>query len=106
MSFFAAGVEASADTTRSRIQLLVEWREHALARVREAGVSGVAERVAGELIGAPYVRAPVVARRQGVTPQGAMLALRRLVELELLVEQRDRGRVVFVADGALALLRA
>jgi Fic family protein len=102
--FFAAGVEASANTTRTRVEALLEWREGALDRVRRARVSGVAERVAGELIGGPVVRAPVVARRHGVTPQGAMLALRRLVDLGLLVEQRNGGRVTFVAREALGLL--
>ena len=105
ISFFAAGVAEAADTTRRRVERLLNWRERALERVREARVSGVAERVAGELIGSPITRAPVIARRHGITQQGAMLALRRLVELGLLEEQRMGGRVSFVANEALALLR-
>jgi Fic family protein len=104
VSFFAEGVEASADTTRERVESLLAWREAALERVRKAGVSGVAERVAGELIGGPVVRAPMIARRHDVTPQGAMFALRRLVELGLLREQRIGGRISFVARDAVALL--
>lgn len=103
--FFAKGIAESADATRSRVEALLGWRDETLKRVREAGVSGVAERVAGELIGAPILRGPTVARRHGVTPQGAMFALRRLVELELLVELRVRGRVSFEAPRVLALLR-
>lgn len=102
--FFAAGVTASADATRSRIENLLAWREVTLERVRGAGVSGVAERVAGELIGAPIVRAPQIARIHGVTPQGAMLALRRLAALEIVTERRVGGRVSFVAVEALGLL--
>ncbi len=103
--FFAEGVEASANTTRRRVEQLLEWREEALSRVRAAGISGVGERVAGELIGGPIVRAPAVGRRHGVTPQGAMLALRRLVDLGLLSEERIGGRVTFIAREAYALLQ-
>jgi Fic family protein len=103
--FFASGVAESADTTRERVERLLAWREDALGRVRLAGVSGVAERVAGDLIGSPIVRAPTVARQHQITQQGAMLALRRLADLGILQEQRLGGRVSFVADEALALLR-
>lgn len=104
VSFFATGVEASADTTRARVEAVLEWRTKVLVTVREAGVSGVAERVAGELIGAPIVRAPQIARAHEVSPQGAMLALRRLAELGILREDRMGGRVSFVAGEALQLL--
>ncbi len=104
--FFATGVAASADATRVRVEHLLDWREGALERVRTAGVSGVAERVAGDLIGSPIVRAPAIARQHQITPQGAMLALRRLGELGLVNEQRIGGRVSFVAEEALDLLRA
>jgi Fic family protein len=103
--FFATGVAEAADTTRMRVERLMAWREQALELVRGAGVSGVAERVAGDLIGSPIVRAPSIARQHQVTPQGAMLALRRLAELGLLQEERVGGRVSFVAGDALALLR-
>ena len=104
VTFFSTGVEASADTTRTRVESLLAWRTKVLEKVRAAGVSGVAERVAGELIGAPIVRAPQIARAHGVSPQGAMLALRRLAELGILREDRVRGRVSFVAGEALQLL--
>lgn len=103
--FFATGVRDAADTTRMRVERLMAWREEALGRVRAAGVSGVAERVAGDLIGSPIVRAPLIARQHHVTPQGAMLALRRLAELGIVHEERVGGRVSFVANDALDLLR-
>lgn len=102
--FFAEGVAASADDTRRRVEQLSRWRVQALKRVRAAGLSGVAERVAGELIGEPIIRAPAIARRHDVTPQGAMLALRRLADLGLVCEQRRGGRVTFIAREVLALL--
>lgn len=103
--FFAMGVAEAADTARMRVERLMAWREQALERLRAAGVSGVAKRVAGELIGSPIVRAPSIARQHQVTPQGAMLALRRLAELGVVQEERVGGRVSFVASEALALLR-
>lgn len=103
--FFATGVGASADSTRDRIERLLAWREAALERVRAAGVSGVAERVADEIIGTPVLRARQVAVRHAVTPQGAMTALRRLAALGIVAERRHRGRVVFAADDVIALLR-
>ena len=103
--FFSAGIGASATSTRERVDALVSWRQEALDRVRAAGVSGVAERVAGELIGTPTVRASQVAKRHGVTHQGAMGALRRLADLGIVVEMVRNGRVSFTAAGVVDLLR-
>jgi hypothetical protein len=91
-------------STRERIDALVAWRERTLERVRGGGVSGVAERVAGELIGTPTVRAAQVAARHKVTHQGAIRALRRLAELGVVTERARRGRVLFTATDVVALL--
>jgi Fic family protein len=104
VGFFAAGVGASATSTRERIDALVAWREQALQRVRAGGVSGVAERVAGELIGTPTVRARQVAVRHKVTHQGAIRALRRLADLGIVTERARNGRVVFTAADVVELL--
>jgi Fic family protein len=104
VSFFATGVGAAARSTHEQLTALLAWREQALGRVRAAGISGVAERVAGELIGAPIVRAGQVASRHGVTHQGAMNALRRLAELGIVREQARGGGVSFVADDVVARL--
>jgi Fic family protein len=102
--FFATGVGAAADGTRERIEDLLEWRDEALKTVREAGVSGVAERVAGELIGAPLLTASRVAQTHEVSHQGGMNALRRLTELGLLREGARRGHRTFFADRVIQLL--
>jgi Fic family protein len=104
VSFFAAGVGASARSTLERVAALLDWREQTLERVRGAGVSGVAERLAGELIGGPILRASQVASRHGVTHQGAMNALRRLADLEIVAERTRRGRVSFVAEAVVTML--
>jgi Fic family protein len=104
VGFFARGVAAGADATRRSIEDLVEWRDEAIATVRRARTSGVAERLAGEIIGAPVLSAGQVARRHEVTHQGAMNALRRLVELGLLEESERRGRRVFIAPAVIRIL--
>jgi Fic family protein len=102
--FFATGVGAAAATTHERIEALISWQEEALSRVRQAGVSGVAERVAGELIGAPILTAGQVAKRHDVSHQGAMYALRRLADLGIVVEQLRNGRVSFTARPVVRML--
>lgn len=106
VEFFATGVRAAAQTTTHRIAALLRWREHALGVVRAAGISGVAERVAGELIGGPVLRASIVKKRHGVSHQAAMNALRRLVAVGLVEEKPGRGYVSFNAPEVVALLRA
>jgi Fic family protein len=102
--FFASGVTAAADDTRQRIEELLAWRYHALGVVRAAGVSGIAERLAGELIGAPVLTAARVARSHGVSHQGAMNALRRLAGIGLLEEGRRPGRRTFRATPVVEIL--
>jgi Fic family protein len=104
VSFFAHGVEAGADSTRQTIEDLLAWRDEAIATVRGARSSGVTERLAGELIGAPGLTAGIVAGRHGVTHQGAMNALRRLSALGLLEETERRGRRVFIAPAVIRIL--
>lgn len=102
--FFATGVASAATTTHARVDALLSWQEEALGQVRAAGISGVAERVAGELIGAPILGASQVAKRHNVSHQGAMNALRRLAELGLVAERTRHGRIVFTADRIVALV--
>lgn len=102
--FFATGVGASADDTHARVERLLAWQQATLDRVRASGVSGVAERVAGELIGAPFLRASDVARHHRVSHQGAMNALRRLVDAGVVEETLRDGRIVFTAWPVVGLL--
>jgi Fic family protein len=104
VEFFARAVEASANDTRDRIDRLLEWQDATLSRVRAAGVVGVGERVAGELIGNPVVRATQVAQRHGVSRQGAMKALRRLDELGIVQERNRGGGVSFSVPDVIAIL--
>ena len=104
LAFFATGVLDAAETTHHRIDGLLDWQEDALRRVRESRASGLAERLAADLIGLPILRASQVAQRYGVTHQAAMNALRRLEGLGLLAAEAGRGRVTFRAPEIVELL--
>jgi len=104
LAFFATGVHAAAETTHRRIDGLLTWQEDALRRVREAKASGLAERLAGDLIGLPVLRAGRVSARYGVTHQAAMNALRRLEQFGLLTSHTDHGRITFRAKDVINLL--
>ena len=103
IAFFATGVHAAAQTTHNRVDGLLAWQDAALIRVREARASGLAERLAADLIGFPVLRAGLVADRYELTHQAAMNALRRLEALNLLTARSDRGRVTFRADEVIDL---
>lgn len=104
IAFFATGVEAAADTTHHRVDGLLAWQADALRQVRDARVSGLAKRLAADLIGLPVLRAGQVAPRYGVTHQAAMNALRRLEGLGLVTAQTAHGRVTFRAGDVVQLL--
>ena len=104
LTFFAAGVHAAAETTHRRIDGLLTWQENALRRVREAKASGLAERLAGDLVGLPALRAGQVSARYDVTHQAAMNALRRLEQFGLLTSRTDHGRITFRAEDVINLL--
>jgi Fic family protein len=104
VAFFAAGVGAAARETHERVHALLAWQRDAARAVREAGGSGVAERVAWEIVGTPIVRPRRVAHDHGVTPQAARNALRRLVECGLVSERRVGRELVFRADGVIEIL--
>lgn len=104
--FFAEGVAESADQTRRRIDLLLDLRQEMIRRVREAGVSGSAERIAGDLIGTPYIRVKDVVESHGISRQAAMKSLGRLEELSLLTKQRRGRQNVWVAGDVVTLIRA
>ena len=104
VEFFAGGVAVSADSTRVRIDELIQFAENARDLVRAAGISGVAERLSADLIGAPILTASVVAKRYSVSHQGAINALRRLVDVGLLRERTRTNRATFVCDRVVTIL--
>lgn len=84
IAFFAEGVAASAAESQQKVERLVALQTDHRDRVHQAGKRGVAERLAADLVGIPYVNRTGVMRRYGLTGQGAANAIRSLVELGLL----------------------
>lgn len=66
------------------MERLVELQRMLRDTVHAAGKRGVAERLAGDLVGLPYVTGPLVTARYGLSRQGANNAIRALHELGLL----------------------
>jgi hypothetical protein len=81
---FAEGVAASAAESQQKVERLVALQAELRFRVQSARKRGAAERLAADLVGGPYVTGPGVAANYGLTGQGAVNAIRTLVDLEIL----------------------
>jgi Fic family protein len=106
VAFFAEGIAASATESGRKVERLVEVQEILRATVQSAGKRGVAERLAGDLIGLPYVTGPFVAARYGLSRQGAGNAIRALLSLRLLepVAVSVRGAQIYRAPDVTQIL--
>lgn len=90
VSFFAEGVAASALDSQQKVEGLVELQEQLRRRVQDANKRGSAERLAADLVGRPYVDRPWVAKRLGLTGQGAQNAINTLLALGILEPAQAR----------------
>jgi Fic family protein len=108
ITFFAEGVTASAAESQHKVEALLALQAAMRERVQAARKRGTAERLAADLVGAPFVTAPSIAKRYGITDQGAMNAIRTLVELKLLEPTDIRGARAryYRAPAVLQLLSA
>jgi Fic family protein len=99
IAFFAAGVLASADESRSKVESLVALQDDLRRRVQAAGKRGASERLAADLVGLPYVTRANVAKRFGLSGQGAINAINALMDLGILEDAGFslRGGRAFVA---------
>ncbi|HXV05542.1 MAG TPA: Fic/DOC family N-terminal domain-containing protein [Solirubrobacterales bacterium] len=86
VEFFAEGVAASAAESQEKVERLVELQEELRETVQAAGKRGVAERLAADLIGRPFITRREVAQAYDLTKQGANRAIRTLLELGILQE--------------------
>jgi Fic family protein len=90
VSFFAEGVAASALDSQQKVEGLVELQEQLRRRVQKANKRGSAERLAADLVGRPYVDRPWVAKRLGLSGQGAQNAINTLLALDILEPAQAR----------------
>jgi Fic family protein len=84
IAFFAEGVAASAAESQRKVERLVGLQEELRSRVQAAGKRGVAERLAADLVGRPYLTQREVSQAYQLSKQGASNAIKTLVELEIL----------------------
>ena len=108
VGFFAEGVAASAAESQRKVEGLVEMQARLRATVQESGKRGVAERLAADLVGIPYVSRADVRDRYSLSGQGAMNAINSLVDLGILQpsSRTTRGGRQYVAIEVVNMLLA
>lgn len=92
IAFFADGVAASAGESQMKVERLVQLQSELRATVQRAGKRGVAEQLAADLVGEPYVARTSVSNRYNLSGQGAQNAINSLVSLDILEETQSRNR--------------
>jgi Fic family protein len=91
IAFFAEGVAASATESQTKVERLVALQADLRARVQAARKRGAAEQVAADLVGQPFITSGDVARRNDLSPQGAINVIRTLTDLKILEPAAFRG---------------
>lgn len=105
IAFFAEGVAASAAESQRKVERLVALQNELRARVQRAGKRGVAERLAADLVGLPYIARSDVASRYEISGQGAINAINTLVALEILEPAwRSRGAQLYVSQAVVEIV--
>lgn len=99
IAFFAEGVAASATESQRKVERLVALQSAMRVRVQAAGKRGVSERLAADLVGLPFVTRGEVASRYALSGQGAINAIKTLVDLGILepTEIRTNRGALYVA---------
>ena len=107
VAFFAEGVAASAAESQSKVERLVDLQEELRSTVQAAGKRGVAERLAADLVGRPYLTQREVSRDYELSKPGANNAIRTLIELGILERSgiRATGKArVYVAPAVVEIV--
>ncbi len=106
VTFFAEGVAASAAESQQKVEGLVALQAELRSRVQSARKRGAAERLAADLVGAPFVTASIVAARYDLSGQGATNAIKTLVDLGILRSafRLSRGARMYEAPDVMAVL--
>ncbi|WP_320067739.1 Fic family protein [Micromonospora sp. RTGN7] len=103
--FFAEAIRAQAVLAVERIDALLDWKEHALERLRAANVRGVAVRIVEDLIGYPMITPTTASQMYSVSYPAVNTAIRRLEGLGILQERTGRRYArVFAARDVLRII--
>lgn len=106
VSFFAEGIEVSANDSADRIRRLLELQSDYHERLRAAGARGAVRDIADLLIGSPYVNIPNLRDATGLTYQAVSNAVRKLEELGILEQRKVPGVMAFRASDVVAIVSA
>jgi Fic family protein len=104
VAFFAEGVAASAAGSQGKVERLLELQGELRALVQDAGKRGVAERLAADLVGIPFITRRQVKERYDLSKQGAINAVNTLLELDILREspfQSSHGARLYEAPAVV-----
>lgn len=91
VAFFAEGVAAAAQESQEKVERLVTLQNELRERVQRARRRGAAERLAADLVGAPFLTVADVAKWYGISVQGASNVIKTLVELGILQPTTLKG---------------
>lgn len=106
VSFFAEGIEASANDSAARIDRLLKLQSHYHDVLREAGARGAVRDIADILIGSPFVNIPNLRDATGLTYQAVSNAVRKLVEVGILEQRKGSGVLSFRAPAVVEIISA
>lgn len=103
IAFFARGVMASAVDSQKKVEALVAVQDRLRTQVQKAGKRGVAERLAADLVGNPFVTRRDVIHQYSLSGQGATNAITTLAELGVLRRSgfTSRGAQVWLCQEVL-----
>lgn len=107
VQFFSEAVRVQAGRAVDKIAALHDWRDDSLARLREAGVRGIAVQITEDMLGYPIITPSEAARRYSMSYPAINSAIRRLESLGIIRERSGRsyGRV-YVATPVLRIYQS
>jgi Fic family protein len=104
--FFVEGIRAQAESTTAKVTALLAYRDRIRTSARSNGLKGVAIDIIEDMIAWPVVTiSAIAARHQPITSQAVGNAVKKLVEMGVLVETTGRsyGRV-FAAPRVMEII--
>ncbi|HEX3362435.1 MAG TPA: Fic/DOC family N-terminal domain-containing protein [Solirubrobacterales bacterium] len=106
IAFFAEGVTSSAAESQRKVERLVALQTELRTQVQRARKRGVAEQLAADLIGNPYITSQDVSGQYGISGQGAHNAIKTLADLGIieLIGTRSSGAHLYVAPSVVAVV--
>jgi Fic family protein len=103
--FFCEAVRSQAGQAVEHIDALLDWKESALERIRQANVRGVAVRIVEDLIGYPMITATSAANMYGYSFPAVNTAIKKLERVGILHERTGRRYArVFAARDVLRII--